>query len=559
MSNASDFIIENGVLTKYVGPGGDVVVPEGVKSVGFFAMQNCSSLTSVSFSEGLEKIEGFAFRDCTGLISISVPSSVKMIGSFAFNNCPSLTSVSLGNGISEISDGMFSNCISLKSISIPDSVLRIGQDAFRGCLNLSSVDFSTQLRRVEASAFERCDSLCFVTLPEQLQMIGNEALAVPFVAPYEAVPSALRVKAAIGFAQAYISGEKIYDTETYLKYMKTQRRRLLEEVHQYPSVLLVMLRGKMISENELDMVEQYFTADYQPEIVAELLEYKNALQVNQKPKKPAKTEPISDVLLDNIVPTLGELKKTWSYQILEDGSISLTSYKGYESTVFIPQQAGKKKITRIGIGAFAPEWATTPGTKKTREEIEEIIVPTGIVEVEEKAFHGCVGLKQITLPVGLHKIGPNAFRGCTALESITIPEGVRQIGPICFGDCKKLAEVILPDTLEDLGISSFSSCHSLEEITIPANVWGIEYGTFSYCKGLKAIKISNGVQCICEKAVNSCDNLAAIHIPASVSKIDQEAFAAGFMSRGLHFTIYAPAGSYAETYAKENNIPFVAE
>ena len=34
MSNASDFIIENGVLKKYVGPGGDVVIPEGVSSVG---------------------------------------------------------------------------------------------------------------------------------------------------------------------------------------------------------------------------------------------------------------------------------------------------------------------------------------------------------------------------------------------------------------------------------------------------------------------------------------------------------------------------------------------
>ena len=39
MSNASDFIIENGVLTKYVGPGGDVVIPAGVTEIknGSFA------------------------------------------------------------------------------------------------------------------------------------------------------------------------------------------------------------------------------------------------------------------------------------------------------------------------------------------------------------------------------------------------------------------------------------------------------------------------------------------------------------------------------------------
>ena len=30
MSNPNDFIIENGMLKKYQGPGGDVVIPENV-------------------------------------------------------------------------------------------------------------------------------------------------------------------------------------------------------------------------------------------------------------------------------------------------------------------------------------------------------------------------------------------------------------------------------------------------------------------------------------------------------------------------------------------------
>ena len=559
MSNASDFIIENGVLTKYVGPGGNVVVPENVKKIGIFAMQNCATVTSVSLPESLEKIESFAFRDCTGLISVSIPSSVKLIGSYAFDNCSALVSISLGNGISEIAVGMFNKCVSLQSISIPDSVLRIGEGAFCLCIKLTHVEFPKYLRRVEAYAFQKCDSLTCVTLPEQLQIIGAEALDVPIVAPYEAVPSALRVKAAIGFAQAYFSGEKVYDTEKYLKYMKTQRKRLLEVVQQYPVVLQVMLREKLIPVGELEPLEQLLWGNCPPEITAELLEYKNSLQSRPKKKTAAKGELVSDILLDNVVPTLGELKKTWSYQVLEDGSISLTSYKGYESTVFIPQQAGKKKITRIGRGAFAPQWATTPGIKKTREEIVEIIVPAGIVEIEDGAFHGCAGLKRIVLPEGLQKIGANAFRGCTSLENITIPEGVRHIGSICFGDCEKLAKVILTDTLEELGTSVFSGCSSLEVITIPANIREIKDSTFNYCKSLKTIKFLNGVQRICEEAVKSCDNLTEVHIPASVLVIEREAFVAGFMSQGLHFTIHAPAGSYAETYAKENNIPFVAE
>ena len=44
MSNASDFIIENGVLTKYVGPGGDVVIPSGVSTIGKKAFFKCNEL-----------------------------------------------------------------------------------------------------------------------------------------------------------------------------------------------------------------------------------------------------------------------------------------------------------------------------------------------------------------------------------------------------------------------------------------------------------------------------------------------------------------------------------
>lgn len=58
MSNASDFIIENGVLTKYVGPSGDVVIPEGVTEIGEGAFIGCveakihvpRSVTNVSWN-----------------------------------------------------------------------------------------------------------------------------------------------------------------------------------------------------------------------------------------------------------------------------------------------------------------------------------------------------------------------------------------------------------------------------------------------------------------------------------------------------------------------------
>ena len=77
----------------------------------------------------------------------------------------------------------------------------------------------------------------------------------------------------------------------------------------------------------------------------------------------------------------------------------------------------------------------------------------------------------------------------------------------------------------------FAGCTALVEITLPENCWGIDHFAFS-----------------------GCTNLKELHVSANLIDIGYEAF-----SYCSNLTIYAPAGSYAETYAKENNIPFVAE
>ena len=65
-----------------------------------------------------------------------------------------------------------------------------------------------------------------------------------------------------------------------------------------------------------------------------------------------------------------------------------------------------------------------------------------------------------------------------------------------------------------------------------------------------------------QKAANHCSAIAPVHLRFYIFK---KKLKRGQQSRPLvpdncdNFTIHAPAGSYAEQYAKENNIPFVAE
>ena len=102
-----DFVIEHGVLTKYEGAGGGVVIPEGVTEIGRNAFYRCMSLKSVTIPEGVKKIGASAFEFCEYLESVSIPEGVTEIGEGAFNNCGSLKTISIPEGVAEIGEGAF--------------------------------------------------------------------------------------------------------------------------------------------------------------------------------------------------------------------------------------------------------------------------------------------------------------------------------------------------------------------------------------------------------------------------------------------------------------------
>ena len=91
MSNINDFVIENGVLKKYQGQGGDVAIPEGVTSIGREAFYYCQSLTSVVIPEGVTYIGDSAFEGCSSLTSVVIPKGVTSINDRAFFGCRGLT------------------------------------------------------------------------------------------------------------------------------------------------------------------------------------------------------------------------------------------------------------------------------------------------------------------------------------------------------------------------------------------------------------------------------------------------------------------------------------
>ena len=156
----------------------------------------------------------YAFNGCSSLTSITIPNSVTSIGNSAFYYCSSLTSITIPNSVTSISDYAFYYCSSLTSITIPDSVTSIGNYVFYDCTKL------TQL-------------ILFPSTPPDL---GLTAIPANVQSIYVQQSSKAAYQAAINWA-AFAS--KIVSDNIYLSFIRFNQKNKayinakIEELKQY--------------------------------------------------------------------------------------------------------------------------------------------------------------------------------------------------------------------------------------------------------------------------------------------------------------------------------------
>ena len=152
-----------------------VTIPDSVTSIGYRAFNGCTKLTSVTIGNGVMSIGNYAFNGCTGLTSVIIPDSVTSIGNYAFNGCTGLTSITIPNSVTSIGNYAFYGCTGLTSVTIPDSVTSIGAAAFSGCRGLTSIAIPDSVTSIGSSAFFDCTGLTSITIPNSVTSIGDQA------------------------------------------------------------------------------------------------------------------------------------------------------------------------------------------------------------------------------------------------------------------------------------------------------------------------------------------------------------------------------------------------
>lgn len=112
------FDIQNGVLLRYLGEGGKVVIPDCVTEIGYGAFAYCRGLNEVSLSNSTTSVNTWAFYECSGLKSIVFQKSLTSIGDSAFLKCVNLEILSLPTSISIVEKRAFTCCNSLSADTI---------------------------------------------------------------------------------------------------------------------------------------------------------------------------------------------------------------------------------------------------------------------------------------------------------------------------------------------------------------------------------------------------------------------------------------------------------
>lgn len=186
-----------------------------------------------------------------------------------------------------------------------------------------------------------------------------------------------------------------------------------------------------------------------------------------------------------------------------------------------------------------------------------LVIPEGVTDIGDEAFNNCGGFNgSLIIPRGVTDIGSEAFNNCSGFRGgLEIPQSVSNIGSKAFKNCSGFTgSLVFPEGIKWIGGEAFRGCSGFNgNLVLPKGIITLDDEIFNNCSGFNGnLIIPEGVERIGYQTFGNCSHLSGkIYIPASVTSINNS------FGGILNCVICGISGTYAETYAKENNIPFV--
>ncbi|HKW30193.1 MAG TPA: leucine-rich repeat protein [Verrucomicrobiae bacterium] len=519
-SNNFIYIITNGTITitGYTGTDSAVTIPGTINGLPVTSIGN------------------YAFENETSVTSVTIPGSVTSIGSYAFLGS-GLTSVTIGGSVTNIGVAAFGYCSSLTNVTIPGSVTSIGGIAF--ILDpLTRIYFLGNAPHGDSTVFSGANGTVYYV--PGTSGWSNSYCDWPAVQWYQPHPIILGSNYGLG-----VNTNGFGFTVSWA----TNLSMIVEATTNLADLFWNQLVTNKLSNGFFNFrdpdwtnfprrfyrlagtnVFTFFTASPTNGVAPFAVQFNSSTIDNfgnaivgwqwkfgdgatSTAQNPSHTYTNAGIFSPGFVATnihgglvtgYGPQIATFSYlTATNNGAITITGFAGsLVRALTIPGTINGLPVTGIGPRAFY----FCPG-------LTNVTIPDSVTCIRDYAFSSCANLRSVVLGNNVTNIGSFAFAFCSRLTGLTIPNSVTSIGTNAFGYCASLTSIVIPNSVTSIGMFAFGSCGNLSNVGIGAGVTNIGALAFTFCTSLTGLDIPPSVTGIGISAFSSCSNLASLNIP----------------------------------------------
>ena len=506
-----------------------VMIPNSVTSIGDAAFYYCSSLTSVTIPNSVTSIGERAFASCSSMISIDIADSNPnycSVEGVIFNKEKS-TLIQYPGGkqgdyiiptsVTSIGNSAFRDCSGLTSVTIPNSVTSIESYAFSQCTGLTSITNKALIPQAIVSSVFSSSILseCVLYVPKgSLTLYQNAPIWNTFahIVPIELTSGTCGPNLTWDLTDGILTISGTGDMTDF----------------SYPDCgpwysLSSSITSVVINDGVTSIGDYAF---YSCANLTSVTIGNSVTSIGGKAFSSCSS--LTSVTIPNSVEIIGgeAFSSCSSLTSMTIGN-SVTSI-GYEvfnhctNLVSINVENGNQNFSSED-GVLLNKQKTTI-IKYPQGRQGAYTIPNSVTEIGDLAFLSCEGLTSVIIPNSVTRIGVSAFQYCKNLVSVTLPNSVTSIGSSAFSGCSSLTSVSIGNSVTSIGNSAFSGCSSLTSVIIPNSVTSIGYDAFYRCYSLASVSIGNSVTSIGSSAFFECISLTSVTIPNSVTSIGDYAF-----------------------------------